>query len=410
VKNLKLKICLLMNFLDNLQPLTVTQYQARVNGLLGEEVVFVEGEVSNFREIPGRNFCYFDIKDSQAVAKCFQLFFQARKVALQNGSQVQVLGQPKLQKNGSLVIQVQEVLLRGEGALRERYLQLKAQLEAEGLFAEEHKQALPGFPERISLICGKNSSAYHDVIAELGERWGGKVTVVPARVQGAYAKKEVMAALRYLNQQADPDLRVEVIILARGGGSLEELQAFDSEEVVREVFASRIPVISAIGHEDHWTLCDFVADRRAKTPTKAAQLAVPDRQELQEWLEGAERQAQRSFRLKLEQRTGQLQAYQEELLRIIQSRLEKVSGDLAQAQQRIQQAAQRRLNQAAERLVNWQRNLQLLNPEAILARGYASVEKSGIRIRQASQLKPKDRVEVRLARGEFSSIVDEVSP
>ncbi len=399
-----------MNFLDNLQPLTVTQYQARINGLLGEEVVFVEGEVSNFREIRGRNFCYFDIKDSQAVAKCFQLFFQARKVALQNGSQVQILGQPKLQKNGSLVINVQEVLLKGEGALREHYLQLKTQLEAEGLFAEEHKQALPQFPARVGLICGKSSSAYHDVIAELGERWGATVTVVPARVQGAYAKREVMAALRHLNRQVSEEgQRVEVIILARGGGSLEELQAFDSEEVVREVFASRIPVISAIGHEDHWTLCDFVADRRAKTPTKAAQLAVPDRQELLEWLKGAERQIQRSFRLKLDQGEAQLEDYQEELLRIIQARLDKASADLAQSQQQLGQAIKSRLKQTSEKLDNWQRNLGLLNPEAILARGYASVEKSGIRIKRAEQVKAKDRVEVRLAKGGFESTVNEVS-
>lgn len=384
---------------------TVTEYTEYINHLVSFDPVMVEGEVSNFRDIPGRNFCYFDIKDENATARCFQGFWHSTKVDLSNGTMIKVFGYPSLQKNGTLVIDVREVFLVGKGALMQAYLKLKARLEKEGLFDSEFKKPLSVFPKTVGLIAGKNSSAYHDVIAELSERWGGaNIFFLASKVQGMNAKQEIISAIKHFNQKHPAD----VLIIARGGGSMEDLQTFDSEEVVREIFASKIPIISAIGHEDHWTLSDFVSDVRAKTPTKAAQIAVPDRKEIVERLEYF---AQRSRSLSAHQ-ISEVKARLENFENVLQSNIQHVfrrkadlfDDFLHRAGQRLTQIVQEQRN----KLSSLEKMLDLLNPHNILLRGYGVVEKNGSRVNSIAQLNVGDEVVTTLHDGAFKGKIQEM--
>lgn len=384
---------------------SVTEYTLFINELVGLEPVVVEGEVSNFRDIPGRNFCYFDIKDDKSVAKCFQGFWHSKKVALQNGARIRVFGVPNMQKNGSLVIDVREIYMTGKGALMEAYLKLKSQLEKEGLFDQQSKKNLPSFPKTVGLIAGKNSSAYHDVTVELVERWPGlKIYFLPAKVQGMYAKKEIVQAIQHFNRNQP----VEVLIVARGGGSLEDLQAFDSEEVVREIFASKIPIISAIGHEDHWTLADFVADMRAKTPTKAAQIVVPDKKEIRDRLEYFSDRMKSILRYQIETEKSKGQHLWQQLNRSMLSQLENSRSFLQVYQDKIQLAMQSQLEKENDKFRHWEKQLALLNPISVLERGYCVLESGKTRLRSIRQIKVKDQFKATLMDGELVATADEI--
>lgn len=386
--------------------MTVSQFANYVNGLVSTVPVLVEGEVSNYREIPGRNFCYFDIKDDNAVAKCFQGFWQSPKAKLENGSLIRVYGFPTLQRNGSLVIDIREIQLMGEGALMQAYLKLKEKLQKEGIFDEIHKKELPTFSAKVGLIAGKNSSAYHDVVAELTERWGGAdIFFHPSKVQGIYAKKEVRAAIQYFNEKQP----VDVLIVARGGGSLEELQAFDSEEVVREIFASKIPVISAIGHEDHWTLCDFVSDARAKTPTKAAQLAVPSRSEIGERLDYFFQRIGLLSNQKTKEAQARLDFLEQGARNVQVLTIERAKSGIEEFFERCNNLMYLAFNGFHEKLDNLQKSLDLINPQRVLERGFAVVEKNGKRVESINDVAVGDVVVTTLQDGSFEGTISHKS-
>jgi len=386
--------------------MTVTQYNYYINKLASIQSVLVMGEVSNFRKIPGRSFCYFDIKDQSAVAKCFLLFsYLDSLVEIENGTNVKIFGFPSLQKNGSFVINVRDINIIGEGALLKAYQKLKSKLEKEGLFDSERKKALPRFPLKVGLIAGKNSSAYHDVVSEVKERWSEtKIFFLPVRVQGVLAKKQIVRAIRYFNQKCS----VDVLIIARGGGSAEDLQAFDIEEVVREIASSRIPIISAIGHEDHWTLSDFVSDARAKTPTKAAQLAVPDRKEIKEELDYLLQRAQILVKHQLEERFSKIENVEKDLKFYLVNRfkneLEKVENGLVSRKEKIKN----QLEIKRKELSLFQKAINLANPEAILKMGYAILEKKGKRIKSTMEIKEDDEIKAVLRDGKLEAIVKNV--
>lgn len=386
---------------------SVSQYVGFINEITSALPVFVEGEVSNFRDIPGRKFCYFDIKDETAVAKCFQGFWHSKKVSLENGATVKIFGNPVLQKNGSLVIDVKEVFLVGDGVLRKKYQELKKRLEKEGLFDLETKKELPNFPTRIGLIAGKNSSAYHDVISEISERWGNvEVFFFGAKVQGVNAKKEIMEAIKYFNGRKN----VDVLIIARGGGSSEDLQAFDSEEVVREIFASKIPTVSAVGHEDHWTLADFVADLRAKTPTKAAQMVVPYSVEILERLEFFTTRIRGLSRSKLNELTKNIDFLSEQLLLRIRENFFEISQRIKDKESEALICVETKISEKQVELSKFEKILTILNPESILARGYGVIEKKGKRVVNIKQVKVGDEISIRLQNGEIKSKIQEVGP
>lgn len=390
---------------EKIPVLSVSQYVLFINDLVSVTPVIVEGEVSNFRDIPGRNFCYFDIKDKDTAIKCFQGFWYSKKVALKNGETIRVFGNSSLQKNGSLVINVKDVVFVGDGELQKRYDELKDGLEKEGLFDVENKQDISPFPLSVGLIAGKNSSAYHDVVAELQERWGGiEIFFCPSKVQGVNAKSEIIKSIRYFNQKN----KVDTLILARGGGSLEDLQAFDSEEVVREIFSSKIPIISAIGHEDHWTLSDFVSDIRAKTPTKAAQIAVPSRSEVLERFEFLETRSRGLVKSRVGEVVMEVEQLNQRLLANFREDTLKLRQKLRLKEEFLGELVRKILLQKTNELESFGRILEVLNPKHIMSRGYAVVQKDGKRIKNVKQLDIGDVLDIRLQNGEISSKIQGV--
>jgi exodeoxyribonuclease VII large subunit len=255
---------------------------ALVSAVFPEGAV-IEGEVAEYR-VSQDKWIWFLLKDEAAVVSCFATKWQLR-TPLEDGMQIRVFGQPKVHpRSGKFSVTVERVELVGEGALRRAFELLKKKLSEEGLFAPERKRRIPRFPRRIGLIASRESAAYTDFLRILGNRWGGvEVLSAHVQVQGRDAVREIVGAFRYFNARADG---VDVLVLTRGGGSLEDLQAFNSEDVARAVFSSRIPVIVGVGHERDETLADHVADVRASTPTNAAEIVAPDRRELRALIAG----------------------------------------------------------------------------------------------------------------------------
>ena len=240
---------------------------------------WVNGEISGFKRAASGH-CYFDLKDDAAQIACVLYRNRVALVGFQlkNGAQVELRVRPAIyEPRGSLQFAVEQARLAGVGRLFEAFVRLKAKLEAEGLFSEDLKRALPAFPKRIGLITSTQAAALADMLRLLRDRWPlAEVILYPALVQGASAPAELLSALNAANTRAECD----VLIMGRGGGSIEDLWAFNDEALTRAVAASRIPIVSAVGHETDFSLCDFAADVRAATPTAAAALATPSRVDL----------------------------------------------------------------------------------------------------------------------------------
>ncbi|MDR0251104.1 MAG: exodeoxyribonuclease VII large subunit, partial [Burkholderiales bacterium] len=247
-------------------------------------LVWVAGEVSGFTRAASGH-CYFVLKDDKAQVRCTLWKTKALALgvgrpaglSLRDGQHVEVRATPTLYEGrGEFQLNVDTVRLAGQGALYERFLQLKAALEAEGVFAAERKRPLPTFPRGVALVTSRHGAALHDMLTTLAQRWPTlPVVLYPTAVQGDGAAAAIADAIRVANARADED-GVDVLIVARGGGSLEDLWAFNEEAVVRAVAASGLPVVSGVGHETDFTLCDFAADVRAPTPTAAATAVAPD--------------------------------------------------------------------------------------------------------------------------------------
>ncbi len=240
--------------------------------------VEIEGEVSSYKISQGK-YVFFDIKDSDGTLNCFMMVF-ALRIPIEEGMRVVVRASPKLTKWGRFSLTVQAIRPIGEGSIQKSFEILKKKLEKEGLFAADRKRYLPEMPKRIGVIASTQSAGYADFIKILNSRWGGvEVEVAHVQVQGEVAPDQIIRALNYFNQQ--PEL-ADVLVLVRGGGSSDDLSAFNDEKLVRAVAASRIPTITGIGHEIDESLVDLVADLQASTPSNAAELLVPDKREISE--------------------------------------------------------------------------------------------------------------------------------
>ena len=238
--------------------------------------IVVEGEVASFK-VNQNKFVFFDIKDESATLGCFMMVF-ALRVPLEDGMRVRIVAQPKLTQWGKFSLTVREVQPVGEGSLKRAFALLHARLDKEGLFATDRKRSLPRLPSRVGVISSIQAAGYADFITILGERWGGvDVHVANVSVQGSSAPSQIIRALTYFNQLA---LAPDVIVIIRGGGSLDDLSAFNDEPLVRAIAGSRVPILTGIGHEVDTSLADLAADVRAATPSNAAQLLVPDRAEV----------------------------------------------------------------------------------------------------------------------------------
>ena len=258
--------------------LSVSDFVALTNQTLeyAYATVIIEGEVAGFKVNQGK-FVFFDIKDTSASVGCFMMAYQLR-VPVEDGMRVVITGTPKLTQWGKFSITIKSIRPSGEGSLKKSFDLLKAKLEKEGLFAAELKRPIPAVPKHIAVISSTQAAGYADFVKIIGDRWGGiMIDVAQVQVQGEAAPDQMIRAITYFNEQ---EVLPEVIVIIRGGGSADDLSAFNDEALVREIAASRVPTVVGVGHETDESLADLVADVRAATPSNAAQLLVPDRRDV----------------------------------------------------------------------------------------------------------------------------------
>lgn len=390
--------------------LTVSELTRYVRQLFESDMllqdVWVLGELSNLSR-PASGHVYFTLKDHQSALRCviWRTSAQRLRFDLQNGMAVEAHGSVSVyEREGQYQLYVVAVRPAGEGALYQRLMRLKADLEAEGLFDPERKRPVPPFPQRIGIVTSPGGAALHDMLDTLRRRFPlAEVLFSPCSVQGDEAPGEIVAAIQALNSAGPPD----VILLARGGGSLEDLWAFNDERVVRAVCASRAPVITGVGHETDFTLVDFVADLRAPTPTGAAMLATPDAADLKEALFANSERLTAIYRGILSGQRSDLAAYSADLLRSsplwrIRNSLQRVD----QLEQRLGRAAHHSLDLRRLRWSGSGRRLDTLNPAAVLKRGFAIVRRAdGQLVRSPRQVHSGDPLHIRLAEGDIEAQV-----
>lgn len=439
------------NFLDrNQDVISVSSLNRMARDLLeaGIPPVWIGGEISNLT-LAASGHGYFSLKDGGAQVRC--VMFRHKLAVLpfrpQEGMQVELRGQVTLyEARGEFQINVGEMRAAGLGRLYEAFERLKARLQAEGLFDSSRKRELPAHPAAIGIVTSPAAAALRDVVSTLRRRMPGiPLILYPAQVQGEGSAQQIAKAIQTAGERREAD----VLIICRGGGSIEDLWAFNEEIVARAVAACPIPTVSGVGHETDFTICDFVADRRAPTPTAAAELVSPNREHLAIQLEQTKRALERALGRLLTDKTQQLdflgrrlthpgsklQAQRDKLgalsqslrqrthaffdqgrwrLQLAASRLARHQPDLAAQSQRLQQQ-QARLQRARDRLLE-RRSRQLaqlsatltaFNPEAVLARGYAIVQKrNGQAVKNPAELQDHETVTLRLAEGSTEARIE----
>jgi len=333
--------------------LTVSELTRHIRSNLEQQFpsVWVEGEISNLR-CPSSGHQYLTLKDqaSQIRAVLFRSQAQRLKFALQDGLEVLVLGRLTVyEPRGDYQLLLEAVEPKGIGELQLAFMQLKAKLESEGLFQESRKQPLPAFPERIGVVTSPIGAALHDLLTIMHRRWPlAQILLAPVAVQGEAAAGQITAAIQMFNQLSPQSGKVEVLIVGRGGGSLEDLWAFNEEKVVRAIAASQIPIISAVGHETDVTLADLAADCRAPTPSAAAELVVPDGTRVKEQVRHHRIRLERSFKSLVAALTVRVQQSHQ---RLPEPRL--IIGHFVQRVDDLER-------QLYQKVKQWCRNIQLL--------------------------------------------------
>jgi len=440
------------------QVLSVTQLTREIREVLEGRIgsVWVEGEISNHR-MQSSGHQYFTLKDAGSQVSCVMFRGAVRAgVRLTDGAQVQVFGTISVyEPRGQYQLVVRQVQMKGQGSLQARFETLKRKLYDEGLFDEEHKQPIPKFPRVVALVTSPTGAAIQDMLNILTRRapWL-RVLVYPVRVQGVGVEKETITALRVLNDATYHGLpEPDTIVIGRGGGSIEDLWAYNEESLARAIFESRIPVISAVGHEIDFTIADFVADLRAPTPSAAAELLAPDLSELRRFFDTAASRLQsrvetilghheqvldftakgallhepQRFLEQAEQRMDdlatQLSSGAREQLRALEDRLVESHQTLTQHHPRVlineaahqmetqatrlRQTLEHRLVRMEDRLAARTDLLRHIGPESILARGFSyTMTADGQSLRHAKKVKPGDKLITRLHEGTVQSVVE----
>jgi exodeoxyribonuclease VII large subunit len=323
---------------------------------------------------------------------------------LEDGMLVRVVAQPKLTAWGKFSLTIKSVELAGEGSVKKAFELLKLKLEKEGLFALDRKRQLPQYPKRVALVTSKQAAAYNDFVTILQDRWGGvAVDHVQVQVQGSSAPQQIVEAIGYFNLKAED---YDALVIIRGGGSAEDLQAFQTEPVARAIYSSEIATIVAIGHEDDISLAELVADLRAATPTDAARLLVPDKKSVISQLE-ASISLQSELTLKILQReSDKLTRFHNSLRFIIDSAV----SDLSSKQYRLNSAISTAINTSHSEFAVLSQKLTSLSPQSVLDRGYAVVSYEGHSVSSSSTLKSNDNIMVQLAQGKLTAKIIEINP
>jgi exodeoxyribonuclease VII large subunit len=389
--------------------LTISELNERIKGTLESrlEPLWVQGEISNFRMPPSGHF-YFTLKDdkSQISAVMFRRQGALLRFTPDNGMAMLCFGRVSVYTvRGDLQFYVDDMEPQGQGALALAFEQLKKKLAAEGLFASERKRELPFLPHSIGIVTSGKGAVLHDMLRIIGDRYPDRrIVICPVKVQGDGAAREIVGAIADLNRFA----AVDVIIAGRGGGSLEDLWAFNEEVVARAIFASEVPVVSAVGHEIDFTIADFVADARAPTPTAAAEMVLPCKRDLFEQVETLELRLASGIDFKLEQLRETFEGLVKRLsdpsrkLRENQQRVDELSIDLTR---RLTE----RLRQLKDRLAERAGRLGALSPLAVLERGYSIAHKlpEELIVKSSAELQAGDRLRVSFAQGKALCRVEE---
>lgn len=370
--------------------------------------ILIRGELSNYKIYPSGHH-YFTLKDSEGALRCVMFRSSADKLTFrpENGMKVVVGGRIGVfPRDGAYQLYCTQLSADGIGDLYVAFEQLKEKLYNEGLFDPAHKKPLPRYPQRIAIVTSSAGAAVHDMIRILRHRYPiAKILLLPVRVQGVEAPPEIVGAIRYANRWQLAD----VLITGRGGGSIEDLWAFNDERVARAIYASEIPVISAVGHEPDVTIADFVADRRASTPSNAAEIAVPDMSALLQELQSTQVRLIQGQLNMLEQRNQRLKvlsgsrAMTDPMAFIQDKRMQ-----MDYVQQKLAVAAKEQIQGDTQRFARLTASLDALSPLKVLGRGYAMAqnENGGI-LKSSEQVAVGERVRVQLGQGRLHCVVEE---
>ena len=393
--------------------ISVTDLNNHIKDLLDNDSLLVglavKGELSNYKIYPSGHH-YFTLKDAESSIRCVIFKGNASKLHFKpdNGMVVTAVGRVTVfPRDGAYQLYCTDLLPEGMGDLHVAFEQLKEKLAKEGLFDSIHKKPIPRYPQTIAVITSSAGAAVRDIIRVLGKRWPmSKIVILPVRVQGVEAPPELVGAIRYANKYKVGDL----IITGRGGGSIEDLWAFNDERVARAIYDSEIPVISAVGHEPDVTIADYVADLRAATPSNAAELAVPDQNEMRETISSHEARYLHAMRKKLFEMNAKLsdlssrRVMQNPTAYIDQKRLEldSIGNALISRYERL-------LNLKKHEYIRLAASLDALSPLKVLARGYAiATDENGNAISSSENVKWGDELKVCLSKGSLLCTVDEV--
>lgn len=392
--------------------LTVQELNKHIKALVEKDYllanVWVKGEISNFKAASSGHY-YFTLKDQFSCLRVVMFRSRSRLVPYrpESGMAVTIRGYISVyERDGTYQLYAEEMQPDGTGALYLAFEQLKGKLEKEGLFDRRHKQDLPLLPRRIGIVTSPTGAVIRDMLEIIRRRWDGRaIVLVPVLVQGEGAPQEVARGIQLLNRLGDIDL----IIVGRGGGSLEELWAFNTEIVARSIFQSRVPVISAVGHETDVTISDFVADARAATPSAAAEMAVPDKREMERHIRNLAARLTRAMDKKIDEDRRRLATCLG--ARAFTRPVETICGPRQQAldflARQLTQGMRGGMERQGGRLAVLAGRLQALSPLATLARGYSiCTGASGELVDDEELVQPGDRLDIRLRRGGLSCLVE----
>ena len=367
----------------------------------------IRGELSNYKVYPSGHH-YFTMKDPEGALRCVMFRSSAMRLRFrpENGMKVIAMGRITVYpRDGAYQLYCENLTPDGIGDLHVAYEQLKSKLQAEGLFNQASKKQLPEFPHRIVVITSAAGAAIHDILRVLGKRYPlSKVLVLPVRVQGEEAPAEIVDAIRYANHHHVAD----VILTGRGGGSMEDLWAFNDEQVARAIYDSEIPVVSAVGHEPDVTIADFVADLRAATPSNGAELITPDRMDLKQRLANVSQRLYTAMEKKIKLSRQQLSALSGR--RVLQSPTHSIEDRrmaLDHAQERLLAAARHIFDEKHRHFSALAASLNAMSPLKVLGRGYSVVQSGHHIIRSVTAIAPGDTIQIRLADGTLAATVTE---
>lgn len=396
----------------NEQSLTVSELNNLIKTLIDCEPmlnkVCVRGELSNYKIYPSGHH-YFTLKDSESSLRCVIFKSSASKLRFrpESGMGVTAFGRVSVfSRDGAYQLYCTDLIPEGTGDLQIAFEQLKAKLASEGLFDPEHKKQLPPFPKKIAVITSSAGAAVHDMIRILGKRWPmTKVVLLPVRVQGVEAPPEIAGAIRYANKHKIAD----IIITGRGGGSIEDLWAFNDERVARAIYDSELPVISAVGHEPDVTISDYVADVRASTPSNAAEVAVPNAADMRELLENLGIRQSQAVRKKMITISSKLEELKKR--RVLQTPMAYVDSKRAEfdyVKDKFIAAADRSNSAKRRDFVRLAASLDAMSPLKVLGRGYAiAADIRGELVRSIDDVKPDDKLRLCVNDGIIKCRVEE---